>query len=401
MKIMHSFIAFASLLMSACLFGMKTKAQNILNDTIVVSTNATAEIVFPSAPNGILSSGDGSYEVSKGTKKSLLIKANKKDADPQTLTVNEGSHKHHFVLLYNQNASPLRLDWSKQKDLERHVKETKAKATAHRAEADALFDKGQYDAALPLYDRLQYDVEETERQPILTKIAQCEQQSTAGKQKKYEDAMTQASGFEKGKKYREADAAYDAALKAKPEDTEALKKRTDNRAAWFRDCKNKGLDAFADKNYILAKNSFEDARELDGKAFQQCCKEKYETTLQKVPDQIYEQQKLKGNEAFDVHNWAAAKQAYDSALAVNANDKYCSKQLVKIKEAIEKERGDQKKEAEYYALLSSAKGFAAAKDFEAAIAKYDAALKLFPDRRFAKEKKEALIKQKSNASAKR
>ncbi|GAA4737526.1 hypothetical protein [Flavisolibacter ginsenosidimutans] len=389
------------LLVTTLLTNTRAKSQNIINDTVVLSTNAQVSFLFPSLiDKTTMSNPNGSYEAIV-TKKNLLLKAQRKEANPQVLTVNEGSNTHTFVMVYNENVPALKRDWSNKKKLASYVKDKKARADARLAEADALLEKGQYDAALALYSRLQYDVEEAERQPIETKIAQCEQMSFAGKQKKYSDAMTRAASLEKAKKYREADSTYDVALGAKNDDPEALRKRAANRTVWFQDSKGKALDAFDDNNFILAKSGFAEAREIDSKTFQQCCKDKYETTLRKAPDQVFRLQRTKGNEAFDIHDWTVAKQAYDSALAVNKNDDYCSKRLIKIKEAVEKERDDEKKEAQYYALLSSAKGFAAAKEIDAAVAKYDAAMKLFPDRRFAKEKREALTKLKTNASAKR
>lgn len=390
MKTTHVFSVLAPV--ALCLCKVQATAQTIVNDTLVVSTVATAEIVFPSPPNGRLSTPDNSYEVNSGTKKSLIIRANKKDANPQSLTVEEGSRKHHFVLVYNESAPPLRRDWSKQKNLAAHVKDMKDRAAAGLAEADGWFARGEYNKALPLYERLVNDLEEAEREPVKDKIAQCVERSQARKQKKYDDVMAQADGFEKARKFREADTAYGDALVALPGDAVAQKKRLANRATWFQDSKAKAIAAFDNRNYVSAKTFFEEAREVDAKAFDKFCKDKYDVAVLKAPVQAYQQQRAKGDEAFKVNDWAGARQAYESALAVKKNDAHCAKQLSNVKDA-------EKKEALYYSLLAAAKGIAAGNP-EAAIAKYNEAASLFPNRQFAKEKRQELTQAKGKAPAK-
>lgn len=388
------------LLLVTLLTNTQAKSQNIINDTIVVSTGEAVTVKFPSDANGNMPDGDGSYSVS-GLKKALLIKAGKANASSQLLLVTEGDRQHEFVLTYADKAPTLTIDFSSKKKLTVRANEKKEQADAVHAEADALFAKGDYDAALSKYSWLLHAVEEPQREAIRVGVAECEKQSLAGKQKKYSDAMTRAKACETSAKFKEAEAFYTVALDAKPGDAEALVQQQKNRDMWYKVYTKRADSADGKRNYILAQAFLEEARIADPKSFKQGYDKKFVRIANDAAGQRYEDQKKKGNEAFDIHDWTAAKQAYDSALAVNKDDDYCGKRLIKIKEAVEKERDDEKKEAEYYALLSSAKGFAAAKELDAAIAKYDAAMKLFPDRRFAKEKREALTKLKTNASAKR
>lgn len=402
MKTTHAFIVFTVAV--AGLSGITARAQNIVNDTLVVGTEATAEIAFPSPPNGILSTPDGSYEVNSGTKKSLLIKANKKDAKPQSLTVDEGSRKHRFVLVYAENAPALRRDWSKQKALTAHVKELKDKAEAGLAEADARFDKGQYDAALEMYNRLVYDVEEAGREPIRQKITKCEEFSQKGKEKKFNDALTRGDVQAAAAKFKEADAAYAAALLVFPGSADAQTKRQKNTEAWYKAVTRRGDSAAKAKNSALALTFFDEAEQADSAKFNKSTyKAQYRQLADDAVKQAYEQQKETGDEAFAVHDWVSAKRAYKSALSLKgkAEDKYCLGRLKNVNEAETKEGEDKRKEAEYYAVLSTAKKREAAQDFEGAIAKYNAAIALFPDRRFAKEKKAALARRGSSASTKR
>ena len=391
MKTIYSFKSLA--VVCVCLVATATYAQNIVNDTLAVSTNAAAEIVFPSSPNGRLSTSDGSYEVGKGTKKSLLIKANKTNAAPQTLTVDEASRKHRFVLLYNESASASRYDWSRQKDLERHVKEKKASVAASLAAADALVDKGDFETALTQYTRLQYDFEEGEREPVLAKIAECGKRLQEKTQKSYKEAMAEANAFINEKKFKEAIASCKKALDARPDDVEANKLMQTAKSLGFKDYTAKASEAAKDEKYSLAKYYFENAQKIDNKAFQQCCKDKYEGTLRKL-----------ASESIDVHDWVTAQEACNTMLAMKPDDKVCLQISEKIKEALAKEKDAKQREAEYYAILSKAKKMelaaATSKEYEAVIEEYNRAAKLFDNKRqFPKNRIEAL-KQKGTASAK-
>lgn len=383
----------------------KAGAQNIINDTIKVSAGEAVTLKFPSDPEGSIPDGDGSYEI-EGSKKSLRIKARKPDAKNQLLVVTEKpGRRHEFVLLYAEKAPKLLFDWSGKKELNTHVNEKKKALNNGLAAADADFEKADYDAALAKYSRLVYDAEETERGPIRQRMEECSQRGQAGKQKKFKEAMTRADAHAAAKRYREADTAYGEALTARPGDADAQAKRQGNSSAWCKDCAKRAAAAATEKNYALSKNLYEEAREANAKDFDRFYKTPYDAVLTNATEQAYKQQRKAGDDAFQVEDFDGAGKAYEAALSAKPEDKEVKAKLNKAKEGQEKAKNDKAKETEYYSILSTAKKLAAgattAKQYDEAIDAYKRAEKLFADRRFPKERIEALMRAKNAVTAKR
>lgn len=383
----------------------QAKAQNILNDTLLVSANAAVTVKFPADPtNSNIPNGDGSYELGSGGKKALLITVLKGGAKDQTLVVNEGGRRHEFVLVYTDKPAALSVDWSNKKKLNDYVKNKNAQTEAALAEADALFNKGDYDAAMTTYNRWVNNVEAGNRTAIQAKIDECNQRGQAGKQKRFKEAIVTADAHAAAKRYKEADAAYAAALTTMPNDAEGQKKSAANKSAWYKDCETKATAAAGAPNFILAKEYYEEARTVNPADFNRYLLKPYEAVVPKATDQAFKQQKKAGDEAFQVEAFDGAKAAYDSALLVKPNDKEVTARLNKVKEAQARAKDDKIKEAEYYSLLSTAKKKAAtavaAKDYDAVIELYKKADKLFGNRKFPKDKIEALMKLKNTATAK-
>lgn len=378
-------------------------AQNILNDTILVSANAAVTVKFQADPtHSKIPDGDGSYELGNGGKKALLIKVLKPGAKDQTLVVEEGSRRHEFVLAYSDKPAELVVDWSNKKKLNEYVKNRSAQTKAALTEADALFNNGDYDAAGAAYSRWVNNVEGAERETIYVKIDECNRRGQAGKQKRYKEAMAAADTYAAARKYKEADAAYAEALAVMPDEAEAQKKSAANKSAWYKESAKKGDEADNAKNFILAQALYDEARLASPKDFAAYYEKKYKRVAADAAGQTYRQQKTAGDEAFQVEDFDVARAAYDSALRVKPNDADCTAKLAKVKEAHEKAKAVKLKEAEYYSILSTAKKKAAtaitAKDYDDAIELYKKADRLFGDKKFPKEKMEAVTKLKSAAA---
>lgn len=382
----------------------QAKAQNILNDTILVSANAAVTVKFPADPNGKTPNGDGSYEVSNGGKKALLVRVMKEGAKDQALIVEEGGRRHEFVLAYTNKPAELVVDWSNKRKLNDHVKNKNVQTAAALAEADALSNKGDYDAAVAIYSRWVNNVEAGDRAAINAKIDEGNQRGQADKEKRFKEALVTADALAAAKRYKEAAAAYAAALTTMPADAEGQKKSAANKSAWYKDCEARATAASGSSNFILAKAYYEEARTVNPTDFNQYLKKSYEVVLPKAADQAFKQQKKTGDEAFLVEAFDGAKAAYDSALLAKPNDKEITARLNKVKEAQARAKEDKIKETEYYNLLSTAKKKAAAavtaKDYDAVIELYKKADKLFGNRKFPKDKIEALMKLKNTATAK-
>lgn len=382
-------------------------AQNIVNDTIVVSTAGTVEIVFPSQPDEAkVIDGDGSYDVARGTKKSLIVTASKKVDSRQNLSVKEGGRTHRFALIYAEALPKMQYDYGSTKKLRENANRKKAILAAGRSIADDFFAKGEYDKALEKYTWLTDNVDDAEGEPFRARIAECLQQTELARQTKFQDALGQAKAFETAGKFKEADAAYANALQLYPADAGVQVRRQKNRDNRYTTALKRADSADKAKDPVALRLFLDEARQADPAKFSSS---KYNGQYGKVVadanSKAYKLQKKTGDEAFALHDWAAATLAYEAALGINGinkvEEKACRDQLMKIQEAVAAEARYKAKEAEYYAALSEAKTLTGKKDLDGAIARYNAALALFPDRQFAKDKKNALTKLKNSASAKR
>lgn len=386
-----------------CLISRYSEAQ-IVNDTIFVNTNSVVEITFPSPPEATLSRGDGSFEVDGGKKKSLLLKARTKDPEAEKLTVTEGSRTHTFVLAYSENVLVKIIDYSSSKKLNQHIKDNTEKLTKNLTEARQLFDNGQFEVAMARYQRLFYDAQGSEQAFINNQIKECEARLRVTNERNYTDAVARGDELVAKENFLAADAAYREALTYKAGDQIANSKLQSNLIVGFDDYLQKGDKATRTGNAILGKQFYEEAKKFYPQGWEKKHEKKYLTLIADADKQAYSQHKMKGDDAFELKNWPAAIQSFDSALFYKKDNAYCLGQIKKAKQEMARSEKKRQDEAEYFRLLSKAKkmsGLASTgRDYEQAIADYRAALALFPTRKFPKDKIDELTKMKNSLAVK-
>lgn len=376
-------------------------AQNIINDTVLVNTESQVTFRFSSKCGGEFKDGDGSYEaVSGGTNKTLLVKAMTKGAKDQAFIVTEGGRRHEFVLVYNDNITKLSVDWSNKGKLKDHVSDKQKRAEQDLVEAKQLFDGAQFAHALAKYERLYYDVEEAHRESINASRIECEKRIQESNANKFKMAIAKGDEYVAEKKYREANEQYAAAGAVRPNDAGLQNKVLKNTQVWFKTAALNASKAYDSTKYAAAVQYFEEAREASPKDYEQYCKKNHASAIIKYKEQAYKQWKTKGDKAFEVDELETAKQAYDSALLMKSADPYCDTRLKKIKSMMEEQAANKAKEKEYYACLSTAKNLASKgmtiSDYDAAIAQYNKAAKLFANRKFPKERIQVLTRLRTN-----
>ncbi|RYZ30805.1 MAG: hypothetical protein EOO10_01495 [Chitinophagaceae bacterium] len=376
-------------------------AQNIRNDTVFVSTNALVELIFndKKKSGAEIIDNNGSYELG-GTKRSFTVKALQKDAQPKKLIVKEGQRKHDFILVYSESVpeSQMVVDWSNLKKLKEHVKAKEEKANGKLEVADALYNKGEFLAALSMFHALKEEVDISKVGLVESRITSIEEQL----QKIYMTVISKGDHALSEKKFKEAWDAYKEALAYFPGNENATKKFKEVSPLAFKESIRKAQDANEEKRFAAAKNFYEDGRNIDPETFARNNQKAYETVLKQEIGQHYKQLVDAGDDAAEVQDWSKAKMHYDSALKLKVNESVLVNKMQKANQEILKLDNYNKKEAEYYSVLSKAKLLAAkalnVADHEVAIDEYKKASALFPERRFPKDKIAEIQKRRRNDS---
>lgn len=372
---------------------MGAKAQNIRNDTIFVSTDAVTELRFADKCNANLPGGDGSYKVGDGgSRKSLIAKAMKKGVKPQLLIIEEGSRKHYFILAYIEKPPLLLVNWSNLKELKAHVKEKQDLANKALDEANALYERSLLREAWKQYNTVVNDVDESKQSFVVSRKADIEKKI----QDLFANAVQKGDRFFSEKKYKEAWVSYKEADNWN-DSAVAIKNLKEATALAFKDRIEKAKEA-TKKNDPEAVRYYEEAHEIDSISFRSQASA-YQAVRNKLLEKLYGQLLDKGKKAEEIHEWALALAAYDSACIIKPNDTNCKTKGDKVRQELAKQSDDKKKEAEYYGILSRAKRAAEAKEYNTAIEEYNKAGNLFPQRQFPKYRIEELRKSMSNPSA--
>ncbi len=310
-------------------------------------------------------------------------------------------------------------------DAEAAEKQKRADYDALIAEADGLFDsekwedaKSKYQAALKMFDE-QHPKDKISA--IDAKLKELEDAAAAEAEieAKYKQLVEQADGLYDGKKWEDAKAKYEEALKLKeneqhPKDRiSAIEEeiKAENEAAQQEE-KFKNIVAEADKLYDAedwanAKSKYNEA--LGIKSDDQHSKDRIEdieNTIKKLEEEEAEaaaqEAKFKeiiaeADDLFANQDWETARTKYQDALNLKSGDSHAEGRLEEIKKKIEEEanaEAEQKAlDEEYAGLIKEADGLFDSESWEDAKSKYVEALEIKADESHPKDRISAIDKK--------
>jgi tetratricopeptide (TPR) repeat protein len=410
MKANHC-IAFIMLLLSF-LFHNDAEAQRIRGDTIYVDQNNVVTVAFPSLPTTFQLTTDGQeglYEVNDMGKNTLSIKALKKGAKEQALEVTEGPRKHLFILSYKEGSPALRFDYSKRKTLSEHVDEKKKEVSKALDAANRLYDQAinnmsnqaLWEEVEVKYLRLVNAMEPKDAGIVKSRLEESRTHIQNLKGKKYEEAIKNGQNYQFLKKYSEAKRAYLKAKEHNPGDVQVLKLINSNDSVWAKEHVDKGDEANKAKKFIEAKTYYKDAFNIKPDYFG--LQDKLNQARKDADPLIYKIEKTNLIQAMKANDTEEARRAYDSILFIYPNDGYTKSQLNKLIIEEKKIEEEEKKEAVYQGILTTAKSRADkasnVQEYDLAIKEYQRASDMIPTRKFPKKKIDELTKMKNGVRA--
>lgn len=398
-----------------CLLGLlfynSAGAQNIRGDTIYVDENSVVAILFSAVPRKAdLSMNDGQgglYEVKVMGKKSLSIKALKKEARDQFLEVDEGDKEHLLILSYKEGSPARTIDWSTKRKLTARANEVKRDVTILLNRADSLYgqaknnisNQAMWEEVSAKYSPLAIILDSKDRDDVRSKLEESSKRVEGIKENKYGEALKEGQNYYGLQKYSEARKAYQKALEYKPGDIQALKYISLTDSVWAKVYVDKGDEANKAKRYVYAMINYQEARRI--KADYPLLENKFNQAKESANPIVYEAEKKKGDQAMKANDIVEARRAYDSALSARPDDRYIKSQVKNLIIEEEKIEQEERKEATYQSILVQAKGLADkasnVQGFDSAIKEYEKAISVIPDRKFPRKKIAELRKKRGSS----
>ena len=244
---------------------VKAQSLNINGDTIFVNMEAEIQLKFPTPPKNFNTVPDNTQYRIWDTGNGINLIAGSEDYTPATLSVSEAGRNHRFILIFkkeiNNNEAKLYYDYSTEKKLAKHIRETafqrspeseKVVAKNEPVKDDKKKNKNEIAVEKPVDSSLNYyalleqgdkDLKQQNYQDailsfnkahtlrpddkiplerleeIKTKLSEKEKSTQEENDKKYLAITTEAKNDLDQKKYAEAQEAYKRALVVKPGDT--------------------------------------------------------------------------------------------------------------------------------------------------------------------------------------
>ncbi len=242
---------------------------------------------------------------------------------------------------------------------------------------------------------------------------------------KYSAAITKGDAALTSKDYEQAKTAYNEALSVKATEKYPKDKIAEINAILakemgakelekkYTDAISKGDAALTAKDYAAAKTNYSTAiglkpseqypkdklAEVD-KALADAAAEKDRLAKEKELDTKYKAAIAKGDAALKLKTYAAAKTAYNEALALKSNEQYPKDKIAEIDAAIAKEMGAKELEEKYKAAIVKGDAALKTKSYEDAKVGYNEALGFKPAEAYPKTKLAEIDKAIADAAAK-
>jgi hypothetical protein len=267
---------------------------------------------------------------------------------------------------------------------------------------DYAKSKAEYQKAIALKSHEEYPK---------TKIAEIDKllAESQKKDEEYKAAITEADNLFNAKDYEKSKASYNKALGVKPNEEYPKKKIAEadqllaNQKKVEEDYKNAiaaGDAAFTAKDYQKAQASFQLAATI--KATEQYPKDKMaeikailedlakKDAENKQKELNYQAAITNGDKSMGLQKYDVAKQAYETASGIKPDEKYPKDKLKEIETILadlaKKEAESKAKEEQYQKAIKEADVLLAAKDYNNAKGKYQAALTIKAEEKYPKDK---------------
>lgn len=273
------------------------------------------------------------------------------------------------------------------------------------AGADSLFNLKQWNNAIAEY-KMALQLKPTEKYPHsqLLAISKYQQAEKLKLKARYATFIHNADSLFKISKYTSAQNFYKKALEAKPNATypsqklKIIQQKLETLAATekinlnYQNAIKKADTLFHNNAWQLAAYAYKNAQKLKPNALYP---QKQILAINKILKQIQAQKVLnkKFNEAMKLgrfwikeKNWTKSKKFFLTAQSLKPKAPQPKTELSKIDSILNKIKYQQKIDKDFKIAMQSAEDFQKQKEWEKAISKYQAALKLKPDSRIATEK---------------
>lgn len=263
-------------------------------------------------------------------------------------------------------------------------------------EADMFFENGEYEKALSSYNKArnifpkdEYTLEQIEK---TNEIITVEKEKIAS----FNEMIKLADNFMSQSKYTEACIQYKSALdlypnnanvKGKYDEAKKLKENHDQQSSNFERLKSEAKEFTLRKKYGEAIEKYQEALTIFPND------EDVKNVIKELIAQknIADSYNLKINQADSLYSeksYEKAKTAYNEALAVIPDDSYASNMISRIDETLNSD--EYKSMKNYLNLIEEAKTLESNNEIDAALAKYQSALRLNPNDEFTTQKIEYL-----------
>ncbi len=273
------------------------------------------------------------------------------------------------------------------------------------ARADAQFDQKAYKEALASYQEALTIFTEEHPQQRVKEINNIFALAEA-KEREYEAAITKGDGLFASKSYSQSIAAYKQALEIKAGEAypqqqidaanAAIKQQEDLQTAYENLIQEADL-AYSNKKFQIAVETYTKALDLKpNEAYPQKKIEEINVYIAELIKQRAEQERLEkeyaeliasADEDFSQKKYTEAKELYQRATRVKAEETYPKQQVIEIERILKQETD---KRIAYEAMIDQAKAAETAKNYNGAIKFYRDALKIKPQELLPKQKIEEL-----------
>ena len=378
-----------------CAYIQNVTAQtlNINDDTIFVNTKTEIQLVFPTLPTSFSTIPTNTQYRIWDSPTGINLIAQSENYSPVTLSVTEAQRNHRFILIFKKdNTNTLFYDYSTEKKLAQHIKETAfskpigpikpekkkqkkeitvAEPVDKSANYNALVEQGDRDMMLENYQNARLSFEKAHAlQPneviplrrleaVIIKLAEKEKIAQQDTNKKYLLLTEEAKNKIDQKKYTEASNIYKMALGLKPGDvyvTQQLQIINNLVAEESAQIKKQRINELPN-----AKIEKEQQRLSDKQLINQ---NKYDTAVQSA------------NNFFNAGDYENAKREYNKALGFS-NKEWPRLQIAKINKILSQQMIQEKQTTaknKYDSIVKLADNFFNTADYENAKKEYNKAL---------------------------